>query len=156
MLQHKFYQLVLMCFLATRSSSSYVCTLQFSCVPSRLHTGCGVVCSGKRGVIKANQYITEYLGEIYPPWKWVEKEREEERQRFVLCIYVFDTLMLLHCRSGAIVLCTNDAQRILASHMSHSAVSVLLHVKTRMHTTIVSSGARKPPPCLRPWVRGTK
>ena len=82
-----FCQLVLMYFLATFISFlSYICILQFSCASVYEHTGCGVVCSGKRGVIKANQYITEYLGEIYPPWKWVEKEREEERQRFVLCI----------------------------------------------------------------------
>ena len=60
-------------------------TLRNSAACPCIHTGCGVVCSGKRGVIKANQYITKYLGEIYPPWKWVEKEREEERQRFVLC-----------------------------------------------------------------------
>lgn len=37
----------------------------------RIHSkGIGVV--GIQG-IKENDFITEYLGELYPPWRWFEK-----------------------------------------------------------------------------------
>lgn len=35
--------------------------------------GLGVRCKRKEG-IKANEFITEYFGEIYPSWRWYEKE----------------------------------------------------------------------------------
>ena len=35
--------------------------------------GLGVQCKRKEG-IKANQFVTEYFGEIYPSWRWYEKE----------------------------------------------------------------------------------
>lgn len=40
----------------------------------RIHCkGLGVKCIRKEG-IKANEFIIEYFGEIYPSWKWYEKE----------------------------------------------------------------------------------
>jgi hypothetical protein len=34
--------------------------------------GTGVKCKRTEG-IKANQFIIDYFGEIYPPWRWYEK-----------------------------------------------------------------------------------
>lgn len=40
----------------------------------RIHCkGLGVRCKRKEG-IKANEFITEYFGELYPSWRWYEKE----------------------------------------------------------------------------------
>ncbi|CAD8179326.1 unnamed protein product [Paramecium octaurelia] len=40
----------------------------------RIHTkGCGLVCVNKFG-IKTNSLIIPYLGEIYQPWRWYEKQ----------------------------------------------------------------------------------
>jgi hypothetical protein len=40
----------------------------------RIHSkGLGVKCLRKEG-IKANEFVTEYFGEIYPSWRWYEKE----------------------------------------------------------------------------------
>ena len=35
--------------------------------------GTGVLCNRKEG-IKSNEFIIEYFGEIYPPWRWYEKQ----------------------------------------------------------------------------------
>ena len=35
--------------------------------------GTGVLCNRKQG-IKSNEFIIEYFGEIYPPWRWFEKQ----------------------------------------------------------------------------------
>jgi hypothetical protein len=43
--------------------------------------GCGVMCSDLEG-IRPHKLVTEYIGEIYPPWRWAEKnEAIEEAQR---------------------------------------------------------------------------
>ncbi|KAK3277147.1 hypothetical protein CYMTET_14822, partial [Cymbomonas tetramitiformis] len=35
--------------------------------------GVGVLCTNPEGVA-AEQYVVEYLGELYPPWRWFEKQ----------------------------------------------------------------------------------
>ena len=42
--------------------------------------GCGVICATDK-TIPANRFVTEYLGSVYPAWKWAQKDREEEEQR---------------------------------------------------------------------------
>lgn len=42
--------------------------------------GCGVICATDK-TIPANRFVTEYLGSVYPAWKWAQKDREEEDQR---------------------------------------------------------------------------
>ena len=38
-----------------------------------LHKGLGVVCVAPGG-IPQDEYIVDLLGEVYPPWKWCEKQ----------------------------------------------------------------------------------
>ncbi|KAL4455403.1 hypothetical protein ABPG74_012555 [Tetrahymena malaccensis] len=40
----------------------------------RIHTkGMGLICINPKG-IEQNEFITEYIGEIFPPWRWFEKQ----------------------------------------------------------------------------------
>ena len=44
----------------------------------RIHPkGTGVTCSSPEG-IKAQEFVTEYLGELVPPWRWFEKQEAVE------------------------------------------------------------------------------
>ena len=44
----------------------------------RVHPkGTGVVCRVKQG-LDAQQFVTEYLGEVVPPWRWFEKQEAVE------------------------------------------------------------------------------
>lgn len=39
-------------------------------VKFRIHPkGQGVVCARKDG-LRVHQYVADYVGEIYPPWRW--------------------------------------------------------------------------------------
>lgn len=45
----------------------------------RIHPkGTGVVCRLRAG-IQPNEYITQYLGELVPPWRWFEKQEAVEK-----------------------------------------------------------------------------
>eukprot|EP01050_Picozoa_sp_SAG11_P001984 SAG11_NODE_95_length_17051_cov_3.557102_6_plen_414_part_00 len=45
----------------------------------RVHPkGTGVICRREEG-IQPNEYITQYLGELVPPWRWFEKQEAVEK-----------------------------------------------------------------------------
>ena len=45
--------------------------------------GCGLICGSKHG-IATDDLVTEYVGEVYPPWRWYEKQEaiEAAQQKF--------------------------------------------------------------------------
>ncbi len=85
-----------------------------------------MVCVNPVG-IRANELIAEYYGEVYPPWRWFEKEevtKEHNRKNGSLRVDDFYNIMLERQRDDAAgydVLFVDPIRKgNFASRMSHS------------------------------------
>ncbi len=58
-------------YLIEQATANYIAVLHFQ--------GQGMVCV-RAGGIPAGAFVAEYLGELYPPWRWFEKQDEIKKR----------------------------------------------------------------------------
>ena len=78
--------------LAPRTAGEETKTRMFCVHPK----GCGVMCKAPGG-IEAGDFISEFAGELYPSWLWMQKEECEELQRLDECVCAFRRRLLCLC-----------------------------------------------------------
>lgn len=87
--------------------------------------GVGIFCKKKEG-IKKNELISIYLGEIYPPWYWYEKQDLIKKNKLDKELPDFYNIMLerLKCddKGYDLVMVDPNSKGNFASRMSHSCI----------------------------------
>jgi len=98
--------------------------------------GIGIFCMKKEG-IKKNELIAPYLGEIYPPWYWYEKQDLIKKNKLDKVLPDFYNIMLERHKSDDkgydLVMVDPNSKGNFASRMSHSC-------HPNCNTVLMSSG----------------
>ena len=98
--------------------------------------GIGIFCLKKDG-IKKNELIAPYLGEIYPPWYWYEKQDLIKKKKLDKVLPDFYNIMLERHKTDSkgydLVMVDPNSKGNFASRMSHSC-------RPNCNTVLMSSG----------------
>jgi len=125
--------------------SKHLFKLFSSCLNAKRNTtayskGMGIFCKKKEG-IKSNELINTYLGEIYPPWYWFEKQDLIKKHKLDKELPDFYNIMLERLKTDEsgydVIFIDPNSKGNFSSRMSHSCepnCNTVLMISNRQYT----------------------